>query len=147
VLGPPKCIAWFEKLSARAADLARMPRLSSEFVEWHKELLAAVENCFGSGSPESQTVRMLQFEVSPGTIESLISVFANPDELDEQQKNLGRPLDPKVKEGMIYISQRPGEWVEGIQQHFYEKMLARASEVLKELNVILRNRDAHSGSS
>jgi hypothetical protein len=141
---PSEYITLFEELSSRVVGLQQKSRLSVEFVAWHRDLLAAVEQCFGSNSPELATVRMLQFEVSPEAVEWLIGTFADPEKLDEQQRRLGTPLDPKVKEGMVNLSQHPMTWLNGMQQHHYLKMLGRVSELLKEFQAVIRLRDAHS---
>ena len=141
---PSKHITLFDMLSFQVVGLQQKPRLSEEFVAWHRDLLAAVEECFGSNSLELATVRMLQFEVSPQAVEWLIATFSDPGKLDEQQKQLGTPLDPKVKEGMLNLAQYPMTWLEEMQQHHYVKMLERASTLLAEFKAIIKPRDSHS---
>jgi hypothetical protein len=138
------CAALFERLSARMGDLAQLPRFSAEFADWHRDLVTAVEACFGSHSPELAAIRALQFEISSEVVESLLRTFADPEELDEQQKKLGSPLGAKVKEGMVNLSKQPAGWLEGVQQQHYQKMLNRASELLGEFRAAIRLRDACS---
>jgi hypothetical protein len=120
---PSDCIARFESLARRIPELARAQRLSPEFVVWHRDLLAAVEECFGPESTESVDVRALEFEISPEQLKLLTNTLADPEKLDDKLRGMGKRLGAGVKRGLSDLSERPEGWLEGIQQQRYLKTL------------------------
>lgn len=107
---PAECAELFARLRERTTQLKELPRLGQEFLSWHKELLKAVQGCFGEESPELKEMRSIPFEIPAWVSDHWIGFLSNPLALEDlHQRQFLKDLDRvhNLLQEYILVHSRP----------------------------------------